>query len=230
MNIKVTLRHGPLDFEIEADSDDDDYQDEIAKILDFVEENKDKLNDVGAGLAPTPRPSGGTDVERAPSEETETETSSESSEAPDTESNGRFVEISRRVGVDEATLERMFDVPEDKDEIPAIIIEEFNGGVDSLGDNRMERQARGSLMLLYMWQKVHDLEKVYSSDLADALHMSGVDPEKTANMYQAFDGDADAYFERHGSGGPYSGVSLTRRGERVAINEIEKFSNNMKSN
>lgn len=227
MDVHITLRYGPLDLEIDADSDED-YQQEIADILEFLDSNDDDLQVLIGEQSRT--------VDEANTSTEGTQQSSlndglgdsedNNSEKIEKEPSGRYASISRRLGVDENELERLVDMPEDEEEVPAIIIEELEGGVEEFGDSRMERQARASLILLYFWENLRDVEKVYSTDLGDALHMSGVDPEKMANMYQAFDGDADAYFERHGSGGPYSGVSLTRRGERAAIDEIQDMVKN----
>ncbi|MDR5656718.1 hypothetical protein RH831_05940 [Halodesulfurarchaeum sp. HSR-GB] len=224
MEINISLRHGPLDIEVQAESDES-YRQEILDIASFIEENETVLE----ALEGYPNPSTvHTDEQDSSTEQiilegTKNDTDTKQTSSDESKTSGRFASISRRTGVDEGTLESFFDMPDDDDEVPAIIIEEFNEGVEALGDSRMERQARASLMLLYIWEDIRDVEKVYSTDLGDSLHMSGIDPEKMANMYQAFDGDADAYFERHGSGGPYSGVSLTRRGERAAIDEIQEI-------
>lgn len=229
MNITVSLRHGPLDIEIEAE-DEEDYRQEILDLAEFLKENEEQF-----GVFDIPSPDAEDELESSSDDSTQTKLSfsgastktektteqSGSSQPEVLETEGeKFSSISRRTGVDEVVLARMFDVPDDEEELPAIIIEEFEEGIDVLGPNRTERQARASLMLLYIWEKVRGVDSVISSDLDDSLHMSGVDPENKYNMYNAFDGDADAYFNREGRG-RNTKVSLSRRGERVAIDEIE---------
>ena len=80
-------------------------------------------------------------------------------------------------------------------------------------------------MLLYIWHEIRDVDKVSSSDLADALNMSGVDPDQMYAMYKALGGDADAYFNRTSGGNPT--VALSRRGKRVAVNKIKEFAEDL---
>jgi hypothetical protein len=111
-------------------------------------------------------------------------------------------------------------MPDDEDEVPSIIIAEFEEGEEIFGTSRSEQQARASLILLFIWQEIRDVEEVPSSKLGDALHMSGIDPENMYNMYNSLGGDADRYFNRT-SGNPT--VALSRQGERAAIDEIQSI-------
>ena len=224
MEINVTLRHGPLSVEIQAEQEDD-YQQELMEVLDFIEENQQSFEQ----LTPWQKDEdqiGGYVQAPADSEIWETRHGSAETveERPD-RSNRIFESVSRSTGVDEATLERIFDMPENEEETPGIIIEEFEEGVDALGNSRREQQARASLMLLYIWHEIRDVDKIPSSELADALNMSGVDPTDMYAMYSALGGDADAYFNRTTGGNPT--VKLSRRGKRVASNEIEEFADQL---
>jgi len=227
MDISINLRHGPLEVEIQAEKEDD-YQREILGVLDFIEAHQERFDQ----LTPQQRSEERQDeYEQAPADseiwEQQPSSADAVSERETGTSSGSFASVSRKTGVDESTLERMFDMPENEEEVPATIIEEFEEGIDALGDSRREQQAQASLMLLYIWHEIRDVDKVSSSDLADALNMSGVDSDQMYGMYKALGGDADAYFTRTTGGNPT--VKLSRRGKRVAVNKIEEFAKRLTS-
>lgn len=47
MDVRLTLRKGPLEVEIEA-SDDDNYQSEVLEILEFLESNEEQILELDA--------------------------------------------------------------------------------------------------------------------------------------------------------------------------------------
>jgi len=154
MNVNVTLRHGPLDIELEADSEEE-YEKEILGIASFLKENEEEL-EVLAGLT---RPADGnprgnddgtwqTYLNERPGS-----ASAETSELTP-ETADLFSSVSHRTDEDPETLARIFDVPSDaeEDDFPAIFSEEFEEGVEVFGSSKTERQARGSLVLLFrLW-------------------------------------------------------------------------------
>ena len=221
MEINIHLHHGPLDVEIQADKEEN-YQQEVLDIIEFIEENSEEFNH----LSPQQEDRHEEEYEQAPADSDiweEGVNNEESSQERNT--NGIFQSVSRATNVDESTLERIFDMPENEEQVPAIIIEEFEEGLDVLGSSRRERQARASLMLLYIWHEIRDVDEVLSSDLGDALNMSGIDPTDMYGMYDTLGGDADTYFNRTTGGNPT--VKLSRRGKRIASNQIEEFTEHL---
>lgn len=63
MEISIHLRHGPLEIEIEADREDN-YQQEILDILNFIEENHERFNN----LTPQQDEEDGDEYEQAPAD------------------------------------------------------------------------------------------------------------------------------------------------------------------
>jgi hypothetical protein len=212
VQISITIRHGPLDVEIQAE-ESEEYQQEVLDLLDFIETNQTRFEDLSSAPIEADIP----EITQAPADTDMWE----EEEARADEGGSNLSDISRRTGVDQSVLERLFDIPEDIEETPAIIIEEFEDGIDVFGTSRRERQARASLVLLYVWQQVRQVDEVPSSELGDALHMSGIDPDNMYAMYDALGGDADAYFNRTSGGTPT--VTLSRRGERAAIDELQEL-------
>jgi hypothetical protein len=217
MEINIHLHHGPLDVEIQADKEDD-YQQEVLDVLEFIQENQEQFSQLTTQQAENEQ---STEYDQAPADSEIWEEAANTDDSDRQDTNQIWAPVSRATGVDESILERMFDMPENEEQVPAIVIEEFEDGIDSLGGSRRERQAQASLMLLYIWHEIRGVDKVPSSDLADALNMSGVDSANMYAMYDALGGDADAYFNRTSGGNPT--VKLSRRGKRVASNQIETF-------
>jgi hypothetical protein len=86
-----------------------------------------------------------------------------------------------------------------------------------LGSSRKDRQARGSLILLYLWQKCLGFDEIESGKLNTALSYSEINPKRRDAMYSALEGDADGYFNRNGP------ISLTPTGEHAAREEIQSL-------
>jgi hypothetical protein len=225
MDISVTLRHGPLDVEITADSDED-YKQELLDLAEFLEENEEHFDSLNTPAPSEETTTGDNTSKQAP---LDSHWGEEQKAKQETVSVGLFESVSRRTGVDESTLARIFDVPEESEandgELPAIFVDEFEEGSSVFGSSRRERQARASLVLLYLWDECLGVTEVESGSLSDALHMSGIDPENKYHMYNAMDGDADRYFSREKGGN--STVKLTRQGNRAAIDEIKSLVENV---
>lgn len=218
MRVTLSLHHGPLDVEIQA-QEEEDYGEELLQIIEFIQNNPD----VFESLIPHPEEQDTHDNGTQTHEKSDEREHESQEYIPSID----FSSVSRKTEAEESALGKLFDVPKNEEEIPSIIVEELDGGVDTFGTSRRERQAKASLALLYVWQEIRDVEEVSSSSLGDALHMSGVDPDQMYAMYDALGGDADSYFNRTSGGN--STVSLSRRGERAAVDQIKELIEHMKS-
>jgi len=200
MEFTITARYGSLNIEIEG-GDREEMQDELLDLAEFLEENNGDL-EVFRGTQPT---------EQSPSSSTQTE-ATEWDEQPQAE-NGEalFESISERTHIDVDVLGQLFEVPDDEEEVPFVKLFQFDDGAEVLGNHRNQRQAYGSLLVLYLWQECRGIDEVELETLNNALSYSDIDIERRDAMYQAFSSDAQNWFDSNGST-----ISLTTRGEHQA--------------
>lgn len=208
MNFTANIKHGPLDIEIQSD-DQEEVQEAVMEFVRFLDNNEELFE----GLNYTPRPTPNTPVDGG---SVVSQTPEPREPGPQvTSREGHFSDIAERIGVDEATLDELFELPDDKDEPPFLKLYQFEEGPEVLGSSRKDRQARGSLILLYLWKECRGVEEVESAELNNGLSYSDISPERRDAMYSALEGAADNYFDRGGV------ISLTVRGEHAAHEEIK---------
>jgi hypothetical protein len=209
MDTTVTFEYGPISVEIHA-YEGESYQDEVLDLLQFIEQNQDRFDELEASSkSPEIHP-----------EKTETaslqEFATEDQEGENTEEeNSPLKSIASELHVDIYDLETFLYANPKDDEPPILYIDEL----DELGDKQADRQRIASLILLYTWHDCYGEERVRSSALKNALELSNISSSGMANMYQ---GEGDRYFDRRGRG-PTATVKLTPPGKRQARKEIKKF-------
>jgi len=220
MDVRLTLRKGPLEVEIEA-SDDDDYQSEVLEILEFLEANEEQILELDA-------PNEGPDLELDPAAVTADRGDGTESSSPDEQDNSDTkvdieteeispsAEFASELNVSLDQLTEAIDIDPELEEAPFIVAD-----TAGFGETRQERQLHGTLILLGTWQECYGADRVSSSDLKDALDFSGIDPDGLTNIYHNIDG-ADSYFDRSGRGASAT-VALTRPGLREARSRIREL-------
>jgi hypothetical protein len=215
MEITATLHHDALDVEFEG-QDSDEIQAELLDFINFIDENSEELDVLNPpAVTNEMRESESAQASVAESEET---AGSTPQTTVDSARSDCFETIARRAQVDEEPLDRIFSIPEEENQVPYLRLDEFENGEEVLGGSRQEKQARGSLLLLLLWKECREASEVNSENLNNALHTSRIEPENRSNMYQAFNGDADGYFERDSGT-----VGLTQSGGRAAIDEVKNL-------
>ena len=211
METTARLEYGILEVEIHA-LDADDYQKEILDLIQFIEENKDALEDLGGVSEPS-------EMEYSGSEEMSLEEfgldEEKQTEEEENETSGPLGEIASRLRVPESKLEEFIYIDPDRDDFPVLYPEE----VGNIGERKTDRQRVASLILLYIWHEYYDETRVKSSSLKDALELSDVSSSGMGNMDQ---GEGDRYFDRRGRG-PSATVSLTPPGKREARKVLKRL-------
>lgn len=210
MEITLTLEHGSLHAEF-AGGDREELQNELLEFVSFLDENQEKLGKLAAA---------------ANTENREGSTQSHATEWEGGESreiSGTLSSVAERTRVDETTLNELIEVPDDEEEPPFLNLYKFGEEAEVLGSSRAERQARASLILLYIWKECRGEDEVDSEDLNAALSYSDVSPERRDAMYRSLDGKADNYFNRNGA------VSLKPPGEHAAREEIQDLAEKYES-
>lgn len=219
MDIRLTLRKGPLEVEIEA-SDDDDYQAEILEILEFLDSNEDQLRELDApNEEPDPEPEQASVTDwsnQTESASTEEQDTSDVEAGPDVVENGPAAEFASQLRVNPDRLVEVIDIDPNLEEEPFI-----DADTAEFGETRIERQFHGALILLGTWQECYGVDRIASSDLKDALDISGIDSDSLYNMYQRID-EVDSYLDTSGRGSSAT-VALTRPGLREAQNRIREL-------
>jgi hypothetical protein len=210
MEKTARLEYGPLEVEIHA-LEGEDYQEEILNIIQFIEENKESLEDLGGELDAT-------EMSVSKSSETSLEEFAEDDEKQEQENeepSGPLGAIASRLRTSKSKLEDFIYVDPDGDDFPVLYLDE----VGNVGERKTDKQRVASLILLYIWHECYDTSRVKSSSLKDALELSNVSSTGMGNMYQ---GDGDRYFDRKGRG-PSATVSLTPPGKRQARKALKNL-------
>ncbi|WP_336035167.1 hypothetical protein [Halobacterium yunchengense] len=214
METTAKLEYGPLEVEIHA-FDDEEYQQEVLNLIQFIEDNQESLDELGEASEPAEIDHSKSEVvsleefEESGQEESEIEVTSQDEES------GPLAEIASELRVSEPRLERFIYVDPDKDDFPVLYIDEMG----DIGDRKTDRQRISSLILLYVWHEYYGEERIKSSSLKDALELSDISSSGMGNMYQ---GEGDRYFDRRGRG-PSATVSLTPPGKRQARKLLKRF-------
>lgn len=213
MEFKATVHHGSLTIEIMGE-DREEIQQEMLELASFVEENEAQI-----GSFRQIRGSEGTTNDGASKPQ-----EGVSGIATQRGGGGDFSSIADRTRVDEATLTQLFEVPEDEDEVPFLTLFRFDEDVGLLGNHRNQQQARGSVLLLYLWKECRGVESVELGQLDEALSYSEISSERRDAMYGAFGGDAGNWLNSDGNA-----IELTPRGEQEARELIRGLAEDVSS-
>ena len=214
MELTVTLNHGVLNAEFTGEVREE-IENELVKFKEFLDENAGLFGDAIPLTS-----NSGEDVQSAVTQDW-----SDQSRVTPSKSSCQFSDIADRARVDEATLESFLNMPSDEEKVPYLRLDDFEEEEGILGDTRKDRQARASLVLLYLWQTIREQSEVKSGKLNEALHISQITPTNRQNMYTALNGDADGYFTRSKAGK----VGLTQGGELAAVDEITRLAETLES-
>lgn len=210
MDTTVNLEYGPLEVEVHA-LEDENYKREILDLIEFIEDNRESLDELGGDSGPTEIPESKSETMSLGEFTADEEGDEEGSE----EESGPLGPIASRLRVPMSKLENFIYVDPGTDDFPVLYLEE----VGEIGEKKTDRQRIASLILLYVWHECYDESRVKSSSLKDALELSNVSSSGMGNMYQ---GDGDRYFDRRGRG-PSATVSLTPPGKRQARKVLKRL-------
>lgn len=193
MNLSVTLRHGPLNVEIEGE-DREEIQENLLGFADFLEQHGDTFTEFEI-----PESESG-DTEGTQTEVTGFENSETSKSQVESEESfdSKYTQLAQETGVDEKILSKLINLPDDEEGVPSINTYHFDEGTEVLGSARNQRQAQGSAILLYVWDVCLGEKKITYDRLDEGLIASDVETERRKNMHSAFSGDAGDWFESGG--------------------------------
>lgn len=216
MELTVNLNHGPIDVEFTGE-DREEVEENLLHFIEFLEENQESI--AGIDL-----PDNGNNSEETPELDSDYwEEQQEESESTTQNNLGdssvSYGSIPNRTGIDEAKLAEYFAVDPESEEPPYLNFDPEVLGED--GNSRSEKQMRGCLILLTLWNEVNETEECGSSELKDALRISAIDDTNLYNMYRFNDDEGDRYFNREGSGGN-TDISLTMAGKREGYDQIAR--------
>lgn len=206
MKLRITLDLGPINAELSGENREE-LQEELLEFVEFIEQN----NETFEGIKFVQDHSGEkTELEGGETPPTVTKSS---------HSEDQFGDVPEKTDIDQETLDRFFDIDASGEEPPYL---NFDAAVlGESGTSRSEKQMRGSLILLTLWRECVGVETVTSSDLKDALRVSGVDDTNLYNMYGFNDNEGNRYFRRDGTGANTE-VSLTLPGKREGYDQIQR--------
>jgi len=211
METRAKIEHGPLEIEVHA-FEDEDYQEEVIDIIEFIEENKAVIEELEGEISRSGMKDSGTEDT---SLEAFTESNGDESESEEQIEAGPLSEVASELRVSERELEEFLFVDSEGEDPPVMYVDE----VGEVGDRKTDRQRVVSLILLYLWHRCYDVDRVKSTNLKDALALSNVSSSGMGNMYQ---GEGDRYFNRKGRG-PSATVRLTPPGKRQARKELKRL-------
>lgn len=198
MEANATLDYGALQVELRAENAAD-LESELSQIITFLESNEDRINGIFGDISPP----------NVDDSEHGNGDSDDDSRLQNGDREGPLAALARNLRTDEELLE---DFILTDDELPQLYVEDIR----VIGNNKTDRQRNASLILLYIWDECYDVERVKTSDLKNALSMSGISESNLANMYQ---GQGDRFFDRSGRGASAT-IGLTTPGKRRAKKEL----------
>lgn len=212
MNIHVSLQHGPLAVEIEAEGDDD-YQRELIELLEFIEKHEERLEGLNANGSEVSSEdegegaSGQALIDSFATGDTPDEKDEDISET-DSSSDNQLESLAKKVGTTPAAIHDIVDLDPQGEEPPFLLVD-----IDEFGTSKARQQFTGSLLILEIWDECYETDRMKSSLLKDALEYSGID---SSNMYNMYDlENADSFFSKKGRGGSAT-LKLRRPGKREA--------------
>jgi len=194
MEITLNLNYGPLDAEFTGD-DREELQGELVEFLSFLEGEEDTLSNLTTPSANGTAKDGGVQTPATEWDDSNPSPPSQDSGSVRTE----FASLSTKTGVDEDTLNKLSELPDDDEGVPSLNMYHFEKGVLRLGSARNQRQAQASSLLMLVWEECLDEKKIKFDRLDEALVASDVETERRGSMGQAFSADASDWFESDGS-------------------------------
>jgi hypothetical protein len=214
MEITLTFRYGSLDIEIEGNKEE--VENDLVEFVEFLQENEESLRGMEASSADGEE----TETEQFRLDELEEGQGRESETAEeDTDTGTSYGDIPNRTDLARETLSEYLVIHPEAEEPPYLDFDAEVLNEDS--GSRSERQMRGSLILMTLWRECNGIEEVGSSELKNALRISGINDTNLYNMYQFNDGEGDRYFRREGSGAS-TDITLSMPGEREGFDQIER--------
>jgi len=219
MNINITLRHGPLDIEVDAD-DEEEYLEETLAIAEFLEENEETLETLEIPTTNGATAIGGMEESSRVKVDGDDTSSSDNGETSleagtdDSENTGPLAPIAEETGIPVPELEHLLVAAPEADRPPELLLNEL----DILGKQEVEKKRAAALILLFVYHRCYGEERVSSSDLKDSFLRSDI-PEEHIN--QAYHDEGKRLFDPTGRGGSAS-VALLGPGERAAVKEIKR--------
>lgn len=190
MDIQITFREGPIEAEISA-GEDEPYTEVLDALAEFAEDfdatrpastgksDSDNINDAVE--------SGSTDEVKADSAAKKSNSLFDEVDATDSELH-RVLKTGR---IEDGDVE----------DFPEII-----GNTDLLGTSIAERLLNGSVIILTILDEFHDISRVKTTELKDALGQSGLDTNNWGNVHQQE--NKDVYLDSRGTGA--SGTTAVR--------------------
>jgi hypothetical protein len=194
MEITLTLDYGPINAEFVGENREE-LQDELLEFVEFLGEEKGSLSNLPAPGANSEPEDEGTQAPLSGWEDSKPSPTSQESAGVRTE----FASLSTKAGVDEDTLDKLFELPDNEEGVPSLNMYHFDDGVLTLGQHRNQRQAQASSLLMYAWEECLDKKRIEYEKLDEALVASDVETERRNSMGQAFSDEASEWFESDGS-------------------------------
>ena len=223
MDIHVTLRHGPLEVDIDASSEDD-YQSELLDLLEFLEEYEERFSDLEPDLDESKSEDDSESLDGQASMDAFTGgegTSEKEQGSNEGDSNGvdggkdALEPLAKKANASPEQLREFIDIDPEREEPPFIVPE-----TSEFADTKTRRQFIGSLILLAIWNDCYEEDRMKSSTLKDGLEFSGIDSDSMYNMYDL--ADAESAFDKSGKGQSAT-VGLTRPGKREAYKTLREL-------
>lgn len=218
MDIHLSLRHGPLKIEIDADREED-YQQELGEILEFIQEYEDRLEELQIDTSAedvdgdAQRPSDGQVSMDQFAESADSSNQNSSATNPvDAEVLGS---LPKKVDASPKAIREIVDIDPDGEEPPFLLV-----NTDEFGDTKKRRQFVTSLLILAIWDECYEADRMKSSLLKDSLEHSGVDSSSMSNMYDLE--NADSFFHKQGRGASTT-LKLRRPGKREAYKQLREL-------
>lgn len=220
MELHFSLRVGPLEAEITADSEED-YERELIQLMDFLQSQQNQLSEISlpeVELSETNTPTTKqSSVDKSGDKETGQVDSREETDSEVTPSvtSGPLSSLVRKVDLSQKEVREIVDVDPELEEPPLLLVES-----DNLGDSTKDQQLIGTLLLLSVWSECYDESPVELSKVKDGLEHAGI---STANFYRMYDHDgAQRYLRRSGERRGKK-IRLTRVGDREAYERLEEI-------
>lgn len=198
MDIKFSLKQGPIDIEIEADGEEE-YKEEIADLLELVDEYAGPL-----------------EAAERTTETREEESRHDRSTQDFGDSDSPLSPLAEDLGVDVRKLEQFIHVEDGEDTLPFLLLDDVN----ILGDTLPERQRTAALVIMYTEHVRNDTDEFSGPALKDALDNSNL---STNNIYRMREGPGARYFSHNDGKGNASRTELLGPGRLAAKEEIERL-------
>jgi hypothetical protein len=210
MKRTFTINYGSFEARLMAE-EGDDWQDEVLETLSFIKSNEEAFDSLPlATEASDPTVS---EISDTNSTHGKADGGTPQTAASFNTYGGPLEPVAKELKISEKQLEEVIYTDIEGGDNPLLLTEDTS----LLGDKQTDQQRNASLILLYVWEKCYGEDRVLSSDLKEALSLSGVKESNMGNMYQ---GAGDRYFSRKGRGASAS-VALTPPGRRTAQRELK---------